>query len=116
MQIFALDSVSGFLLGSQDGDPMIQRHRMLPTAGGASRQPVLSQLVSAALVLTCFAWCMCGLAAGQAATSLRGTITDPSGSTLAGAKVVLANSESKTERTATTAEQKKTREFHPSSF
>jgi hypothetical protein len=84
---------------------MIGRHRMLSTAGGASRQPVLSQPVFAALVLTCFAWCMCGLAAGQAATSLRGTITDPSGSTVSGAKVVLANSESKTERTATTAEQ-----------
>jgi hypothetical protein len=45
------------------------------------------------------------LAAGQAATSLRGTITDASGSTVAGAKVVLANSESTTERIATTAEQ-----------
>lgn len=85
---------------------MIGRNRTLPTAGGASsRQPVLSQPVFAALVLTCLTWCMCGLAAGQAATSLRGTITDPSGSTVAGAKVVLANSESKTERTATTAEQ-----------
>src|SRR5216684_13477 len=85
---------------------MIGRHRMLPMAGGASsKRPVLSQSVFAALVLTCFICCMCGLAAGQAATSLRGTITDPSGSTVAGAKVVLANSESKTERTATTAEQ-----------
>src|SRR6266446_6520822 len=90
----------------QEGDPMIGRHRMLSTGGGASsKQTVLSQPVFAALVLTCFTWCMCGLAAGQAATSLRGTITDPSGSTVAGAKVVLANSESKTERTATTAEQ-----------
>ena len=80
--------------------------RMLSTSGGASsKQPVLSQAVFVALVLTCFICCMCGLAAGQAATSLRGTITDPSGSTVAGAKVVLANSESKTERTATTAEQ-----------
>ena len=40
---------------------MIGRHRMLPTAGGASRQPVLSQLVFAALVLrvspgACAAW------------------------------------------------------------
>src|SRR5260370_10371722 len=42
---------------------------------------------------------------GQASTSLRGTISDPSGSTVAGATVVLANSESKTERTATTGEQ-----------
>ena len=84
---------------------MIGRHRILSTTGGGSRQPVLRQPVFVALVLTCFTWCMCGLAAGQAATSLRGTITDPSGSTVAGAKVVLANSESKTERTATTAEQ-----------
>src|SRR6266446_3334144 len=90
----------------QEGDPMIGRHRALSMAGGASsKQPVLSQTVCAALVLTCFTWCMCGLAAGQASTSLRGTITDPSGSTVAGAKVVLANSASKTERTATTAEQ-----------
>lgn len=35
-------------------------------------------------------------------TSLRGTVTDPSGSVVAGATVVLANTESKTERTATT--------------
>lgn len=42
---------------------------------------------------------------GQASTSLRGTITDPSGSTIPGAQVVLASSESKTERTATTGEQ-----------
>ncbi len=85
---------------------MIGRHRMSSTAGGGgSKGSVLRQPVFAALLLTCFTWCMCGVAAGQAATSLRGTITDPSGSTVAGAKVVLANSESKTERTATTAEQ-----------
>src|SRR6266403_2067076 len=85
---------------------MIGRHRMLFTAGGASsKQPVLLQSAFVAVVLACFTWCMCGLAAGQAATSLRGTISDPSGSTAAGATVVLANSESKIERTATTAEQ-----------
>src|SRR6266403_1881285 len=85
---------------------MIGRHRMLFTAGGASsKQPVLLQSAFVAVVLACFTWCMCSVAAGQAATSLRGTITDPSGSTVAGAKVVLANSESKIERTATTAEQ-----------
>ena len=48
---------------------------------------------------------MSHLAAGQAATSLRGTVTDPSGGTIAGARVVLANTESKTERIATTGEQ-----------
>src|SRR6266446_875449 len=90
----------------KEGDSMIGRHRMLFTAGGASsKQPVLLQSAFVAVVLACFTWCMCSVAAGQAATSLRGTITDPSGSTVAGAKVVLANSESKIERTATTAEQ-----------
>jgi Carboxypeptidase regulatory-like domain/TonB dependent receptor len=42
---------------------------------------------------------------GQSTTSLRGTVVDPSGKGVAGANVVLANSESKTERTATTGEQ-----------
>lgn len=41
----------------------------------------------------------------QATTSLRGTITDPSGGTVAGAQVVLTNNESKGERGATTGEQ-----------
>jgi hypothetical protein len=36
------------------------------------------------------------------ATSLRGTVTDPSGSAVAGATVVLSSAETKTERTATT--------------
>jgi len=54
------------------------------------------------MVLVCFTLCMSALVAGQAATSLRGTVTDPSGSTVAGAKVILANAESKAERTATT--------------
>ncbi|MBZ5719838.1 MAG: carboxypeptidase-like regulatory domain-containing protein [Acidobacteriia bacterium] len=38
-------------------------------------------------------------------TSLRGSVTDPSGSVVTGATVVLANAESKTERTATTGPQ-----------
>src|SRR5258707_4198092 len=42
---------------------------------------------------------------GQATTSVRGTVVDPSGKAVAGASVVLANSESKTERTTTTGEQ-----------
>ena len=45
-----------------------------------------------------FAW-------GQAATSVRGTVTDPSGSVVAGATVVLANAESRTERAARTGAQ-----------
>jgi hypothetical protein len=46
-----------------------------------------------------------GLALGQATTSVRGTVTDPDGNAVVGANVVLANAESKTERTATTGGQ-----------
>jgi Carboxypeptidase regulatory-like domain len=42
---------------------------------------------------------------GQATTSVRGTVVDPSGKAVARATVVLANSESKIERTTTTEEQ-----------
>ncbi len=42
---------------------------------------------------------------GQATTSVRGTVVDPTGHAVAGASVVLANSESKTERTTTSGEQ-----------
>jgi len=42
---------------------------------------------------------------GQATTSVRGTVTDPSGSAVVGANVLLANHESKTERSATTGPQ-----------
>ena len=42
---------------------------------------------------------------GQATTSVRGTVTDPSGKAVAGGTVAIANSESKTERTATTGGQ-----------
>ncbi len=38
-------------------------------------------------------------------TSVRGTVTDPSGSAVAGATIVLQNPESKTERTVTTGDQ-----------
>ena len=41
----------------------------------------------------------------QATTSVRGTVTDPSGSAVVGAAVTLANPESKTERTTTTGTQ-----------
>src|SRR5580704_5708881 len=50
------------------------------------------------LLLASVAW-------GQATTSVRGSVTDPGGNALLGASVVLANSESKTERTATTRDQ-----------
>ncbi|MFI5058434.1 MAG: carboxypeptidase regulatory-like domain-containing protein [Candidatus Acidiferrales bacterium] len=41
----------------------------------------------------------------QATTSVRGTVTDPSGSAVVGASVLLSNAESKTERAATTGTQ-----------
>src|ERR1700747_765318 len=50
------------------------------------------------LLLTVSAW-------GQATTSVRGSVTDPGGNALVGANVVIANPESKTERTATTGDQ-----------
>jgi carboxypeptidase family protein len=46
-----------------------------------------------------------GVALGQATTSVRGTVSDPAGNAIVGANVVLANAESKTERTATTGGQ-----------
>ena len=51
--------------------------------------------------------CLLGSGAtyGQATTSVRGTISDPNGSPIAGASVVLANTESKTERTVMTGDQ-----------
>jgi hypothetical protein len=42
---------------------------------------------------------------GQATTSVRGSVTDPSGRAVLGATVAIANSESKTERTTTSGEQ-----------
>ena len=70
----------------------------VPAPRPRSRQLILASLLAATLALPGAAW-------GQASTSLRGTITDPSGSTIAGAQVVLASPESKTERAATTGEQ-----------
>lgn len=42
---------------------------------------------------------------GQSTTSVRGTVTDPGGNVVVGSSVVLADAESKTERTATTGDQ-----------
>ena len=56
-------------------------------------------------VLTFFLGCGASVLAQSSSTSLRGTVTDPSGSAVVGANVTLANPESKTERTATTGTQ-----------
>ena len=72
----------------------------VPATSSGFRQRLLAAMLLAGIALLA-----CATAWGQASTSLRGTITDPSGSTVSGATVVLASSESKTERTATTTEQ-----------
>jgi len=69
------------------------------TARGRCGTIVLAALFAAAIAAICpTLW-------GQASTSLRGTVTDPSGGTIAGAHVVLASPESKTERSAITGDQ-----------
>jgi len=57
------------------------------------------------LVVVLLALTSCTFSQTSSTSSLRGTVTDPSGSAVAGAMVVLANAESKTERTATTGSQ-----------
>src|SRR5271165_4946510 len=96
---------SGLLSSNyQLGDAMTGRHSLLSARWSVSvlcprlRQLILASLLAAALALPGAVW-------GQASTSLRGTISDPSGSTIAGAQVVLASPESKTERAATTGDQ-----------
>jgi hypothetical protein len=63
-----------------------------------SRSLVTAPPLLALLLLASVAW-------GQATTSVRGSVTDPGGDAIVGANVVLANSESQTERTATTGGQ-----------
>ncbi len=67
----------------------------------AQRTPILFTLVVALFVCLLHG----GLAWGQATTSLRGTVTDPDGNAVVGAKVVVANAESRTERTVNTGAQ-----------
>jgi hypothetical protein len=69
------------------------------------RKPPLRSLTIAAALLASLAAGACVPAWSQASTSVRGTVTDPGGNAIVAASVVLANSESKTERTATTGDQ-----------
>jgi hypothetical protein len=69
------------------------------------RKPTLCSLMIAAALVASVAAGACVPAWGQASTSVRGTVTDPGGNAIVAASVVLANSESKTERTATTGGQ-----------
>src|ERR1700680_5061706 len=63
-----------------------------------SRSLIAAGPLLAFLLLASVAW-------GQATTSVRGSVSDPGGNALVGASVVLANPESKTERTTPTGEQ-----------
>lgn len=56
-------------------------------------------------VLSAAFFCLSGSAWGQATTSLRGVVTDPSGAAIPNATVHLVNSDTSTERTATTDQQ-----------
>jgi Carboxypeptidase regulatory-like domain len=68
-------------------------------------QPAYTKIVRA-LAMVLFAFVVSGrVVRAQATTSVRGTVTDPSGSAVVGANVFLSNAESKTERAATTGAQ-----------
>ena len=64
--------------------------------------PCVAFLRFSVLILCALLTCASALW-GQATTSLRGTVTDTSGATVAGATVTLTNTESKIERSASTA-------------
>src|SRR6266849_6564988 len=58
------------------------------------------------LLLALLGCLLCGgLAWGQATTSVRGTVTDPSGNAVVGANVALSSAETKTARNVTTGDQ-----------
>src|SRR5712671_2328665 len=69
-------------------------------ANGRPASWVVSRIIAALLALLAV-----GTSAMGQATSVRGTVVDPSGKAVAGATVELANSASKTERTTTTGDQ-----------
>jgi hypothetical protein len=70
-----------------------------------SVQPVRARIFRASALLFLAFFVSGKVVQAQATTSVRGTVTDPSGSAVAGANVVLANAESRTERAATTGAQ-----------
>src|ERR1700738_364192 len=78
--------------------PSFARCSMSALSLRTSRTLIAAGPLLAFLLLASVAW-------GQATTSVRGSVTDPGGNALLGASVVVAHSESKTERTATTRDQ-----------
>ena len=80
--------------------------KYLPRARDLSlKHSTVSRASLAGAAMICLVLFMNDMAWGQASTSLRGTVTDPTGSTVAGAEIVLANTESKVERHAITTDE-----------
>jgi len=80
----------------------LARSGLVSLCSRSSRSPLLFRTFILAL-LGCL---LCGNSArGQASTSVRGTVTDPSGKAVAGAGVVLSSAETKTERNVTSGDQ-----------
>jgi hypothetical protein len=75
------------------------------TSGRNRRVPSGKRLLSAIAVATLVLLLAVPHAWTQSATSVRGTVTDPSGSAVVGATVALSSTESKTERSTTTGGQ-----------
>jgi hypothetical protein len=97
--------VGGFFLVQKTGDSMTGTHSLSSALRRVSTsRPGFGRLLLKTVLFGSFV-SLSGLALGQASTSLRGAVTDPSGSAIAGAQVVLASPESKTERTVTTSDQ-----------
>ena len=67
---------------------------------GNLKENILGRAIAAVVLLAASTLCW-----GQATTSVRGSVSDPSGSAIAGAMVLLTNPESQTTRTATTGAQ-----------
>jgi len=80
----------------------LARAGLVSLSSRSSRRTLIFQT----FLLAFFACLLCGNSAwGQASTSVRGTVTDPSGKAVAGAGVVLSSAETKTERNVTSGDQ-----------
>src|SRR6201997_1891187 len=84
---------------------MIGRHSLFFARSSVSVLSLRTSLSLVAAVPLLALLLLASSAWGQATTSVRGSVTDPGGNAVVGANVVLADPESKTERTATTGGQ-----------
>src|SRR5579863_8099807 len=84
--------------------PMRTKERVLMKSNKSERFELVATVARIGMSLLALLACST-VAWGQATTSVRGTVTDPSGSVVAGATAILANADSRTERTTTTGGQ-----------